>query len=132
MSAHEDQVKDDSQKAIKNNINLNHLKTLLKTFMEFFEKSSDEENINSILEHIKKNTQFYLTYEHDLNISEIETNNKNAAFSKFQQKTNNNKFEETIIEKLTSNLISLLRKNIDHPEISKNIMKILQGITKKK
>jgi hypothetical protein len=132
MSAHDEQAKDDSQKALKNNSNLNHLKILLKTFMEFFEKSSDEENINIMLEHIKNNIQFFLTYEHDLNSSEVEINNKNSAFTKFQTKGNNNKFEETIIEKLTSNLISLLRKNIDNPEISKNIMKILQEITKKK
>lgn len=129
MNLHDEQAKADSQGAIKNNSNLTHLKTILKTFMEFFEKSSDEENINRILDHINKNIQFYLTYESDLNATEVETN-KNAAFAKFQK--GNSKFEETIIEKLTSNLISLLRKNMDNPDISKNIMKILQAITKKK
>jgi len=144
---YDEALKKDSQANIKNSKNLAILKETLKIIMDVFEKSSSEENICGLLEHLQENVIFLSNNESELNATQIDSTGSNAkstAFAIFgggaskdkdSNKTNNNsavKFEETIIEKLTANLINLLRKNLDHAKIARSVIEIFKVIVKKK
>jgi len=135
---YDEALKKDSQANIKNSKNLSYLKEFLKIIMDIFEKSSDEENICSLLDHLRENVLFLSNNESELNSTQSDltgSNAKSTAFAIFggaSKDGNAAKFEENIIEKLTSNLINLFRKNIDNLKIAKNIIEIFKVILKKK
>jgi len=138
---YEEALRNDSQANIKNSKNLGFLKEILKIVLDIFEKSSDEENILRLLEYLKDNILFLANNESELNTTDINlkiNSIQSSAFAIFGGASKENsksiaaKFEETIIEKLTSNLINLLRKNLDNANISKNIIEIFRTIVKKK
>ena len=133
MKYYEDSTKLDN--ANKQNLkNLTYLKEILKIILEFFDKSSDDDILLTLLGHLKENIEFLLNYESELNTQElIPVIGKNSAFSVFNVASKeSNKFDETIIEKITTNLINLFRKNLENPKISKEICTIFQSIAKKK
>jgi hypothetical protein len=135
---YDEALKKDSQANIKNSKNLSYLKEFLKIIMDIFEKSSDEENICSLVDHLRENVLFLSNNESELNATQSDltgSNAKSTAFAIFggaAKDGNAAKFEENIIEKLTSNLINLFRKNIDNVKIAKNIIEIFKVILKKK
>lgn len=133
---YDEALKKDPQANIKNSKNLAFLKETLKIIIDVHEKSSDDENIWNLLEHLKENVLFLSNNESELNATQTDLTGgsaKNNAFAIFGAANKDaSKFEENIIETLTSNLINLFRKNIDNAKIAKNIIEIFKSIVKKK
>lgn len=139
MRIYEDTIKKDGSAQARNGKTLGYLKEILKILTDFFDKSSDEANVLELLKHLNNNISFLLTYESELNTTEVDlsSNTKNSAFSFFgankkEAEMSKAKFDETIIEKLTANLTNLLRKNIDNDNISASIITTFEAITRKK
>lgn len=136
---YDEALKKDSQANIKNSKNLAHLKETLKIIMDIFEKSSSDENICDLLSHLRENVLFLSNNESELNATQSDfagSNAKSSAFAIFggaaKDISNSAKFEETIIEKLTTNLINLLRKNLDNAKIASNVIEIFKAFGKNK
>jgi Fe-S cluster assembly ATPase SufC len=100
---------------------------LLSTFKEvegiildIFDKSSDLENLNDLLEYIKDCSGFIMDNEQKLNAAKVDTK-KPGLLSVFQEKKFDNvKYDDSILEKLTNTLMNLLRKNLDNDKICEN------------
>ena len=125
----------DKENFLNENLNdkyLNLIKCVLKIYLEFFEKSNDTDNIVNFLENIKKNSLFLLVNEKNLNVNvEPQTNytRKKSVFIINEKKTD---LEDSILYKITNNLIVLMRKNIDYDKISDIICSIFLNFCKKK
>lgn len=116
-------------------------KDILKIYLEFFEKSNDIDNILNILGNLLKNSVFLSDQEIELNKNEniLEEKNdsllKNKMNSALAGKLNNNNktnSNESLLDKITINLVNLLRKNLEYELICSLICSILLNFAKKR
>lgn len=128
---------------------LDFINELVKVYLEFFEKSNDNDNILMFLDHLSKNSAFLLLNEEELNTKSIYEGkkptkalgnaekknsnnfNNNGVLLKNNQSNSNNRLDEGIIEKITNNLINLLRKNVDCNRIGDIICSLFIKFSKK-
>jgi len=114
------------------------IKEILKIYSFSFDKSNDNDNVINALENLSKNIGFFLNNEKEIDNNYFnlkknnEANNIKGNNSQVKNLNNNNDTDNnSIMTKITNDLINLLRKNLDNYKICDCICSVLSKFCKK-
>jgi hypothetical protein len=109
----------------------NVLKEINNTITEFFDKSSDINNLSDLVNHLHKNLDFLIENEQSINANPTAVKKTSNIFSA-DKKFDNVKFEDSLVEKDINSLINLLRKNNSEEDLCEDIISAFITLVKKK